>query len=136
MSRNTNKILSMLLAVLMLASVMSVFGVSAADFGKVTMIDEVTATVTEPIAGQEPDYDVANEVQNATITQVTWWRVENDMTATAMKTGEKLVSCPIMNAEGQVLGLIQKNASDDSTDCFRGILWIYCFCVSENNSVF
>lgn len=91
MSRNTNKILSVLLAVLMLASVMSVFGVSAADFGKVTMIDEVIATVTEPIAGQEPDYDVANEVQNATIVHVTWWRVENDITATAMKTGEKFV---------------------------------------------
>ena len=35
-----------------------------------------------------------------------------------MKTGEKLVSCPIMNAEGQVLGLIQKNASDDSTESY------------------
>ncbi len=92
MSRNTNKILSMLLAVLMLASVMSVFGVSAADFGKVTMIDEVTATVTEPIAGQEPDYDVANEVQNATIIQVSWWRVDSDTTATAMKIGEKFIA--------------------------------------------
>ena len=35
-----------------------------------------------------------------------------------MKTGEKLVSCPIMNAEGQVLGLIQKNASDDSNESY------------------
>ena len=35
-----------------------------------------------------------------------------------MKTGEKTVSCPIMNASGQVLGLIQKNASDDSTESY------------------
>lgn len=35
-----------------------------------------------------------------------------------MKTGEKTVSCPIMNANGQVLGLIQKNASDDSTESY------------------
>lgn len=35
-----------------------------------------------------------------------------------MKTGEKTVSCPIMNATGQVLGLIQKNASDDSTESY------------------
>lgn len=35
-----------------------------------------------------------------------------------MKTGEKLVSCPIMNAAGQVLGLIQKNADDESTESY------------------
>ena len=32
-----------------------------------------------------------------------------------MKTGEKTISCPIMNANGEVLGLIQKNASEEST---------------------
>ena len=35
-----------------------------------------------------------------------------------MKTGEKMISCPIMNANGQVLGLIQKNASDDSMESY------------------
>lgn len=35
-----------------------------------------------------------------------------------MKTGEKVVSCPIMNANGEVLGLIQKNASDESTESY------------------
>ena len=35
-----------------------------------------------------------------------------------MKTGEKTVSCPIMNANGQVLGLIQKNASDETTESY------------------
>lgn len=35
-----------------------------------------------------------------------------------MKTGEKMVSCPIMNANGQVLGMIQKNASDDSMESY------------------
>lgn len=35
-----------------------------------------------------------------------------------MKTGEKLVSCPIMNAAGQVLGMIQKNADNESTESY------------------
>ena len=35
-----------------------------------------------------------------------------------MKTGEKTVSCPIMNINGEVLGLIQKNASDDSMESY------------------
>ena len=35
-----------------------------------------------------------------------------------MKTGEKMVSCPIMNANGQVLGMIQKNASDESMESY------------------
>lgn len=35
-----------------------------------------------------------------------------------MKTGEKMVSCPIMNASGQVLGMIQKNASDESLESY------------------
>ena len=35
-----------------------------------------------------------------------------------MKTGEKMVSCPIMNANGEVLGMIQKNASNDSMESY------------------
>lgn len=35
-----------------------------------------------------------------------------------MKTGEKTISCPIMNINGQVLGMIQKNASDDSMESY------------------
>ena len=35
-----------------------------------------------------------------------------------MKTGEKVVSCPIMNAAGEVLGHVQKNASDDSNESY------------------
>ena len=35
-----------------------------------------------------------------------------------MKTGEKTVSCPILNAEGYLLGMIQKNASDESTESY------------------
>ena len=35
-----------------------------------------------------------------------------------MKTGEKLVSCPIMNAAGQVLGLIQKSADSESDESY------------------
>ena len=34
----------------------------------------------------------------------------------AMTTNEKTVSCPIMNANGEVLGLIQKNASDEAKE--------------------
>lgn len=33
-------------------------------------------------------------------------------------TGEKTVSCPVMNANGEVLGLIQKNASDDAKESY------------------
>ena len=35
-----------------------------------------------------------------------------------MKTNEKTVSCPIMNANGQLLGLIQKNASSENTESY------------------
>ena len=35
-----------------------------------------------------------------------------------MKTGEKTISCPIMNANGELLGMIQKNASDDSMESY------------------
>ena len=35
-----------------------------------------------------------------------------------MKTGEKTISCPIMNANGEVLGFIQKNASEESTESY------------------
>lgn len=36
----------------------------------------------------------------------------------AMTTTEKTVSCPIMNSNGEVLGLIQKNASDDAKESY------------------
>ena len=35
-----------------------------------------------------------------------------------MKTGDKLVSCPIMNSTGQVLGMIQKNADNESKESY------------------
>ena len=35
-----------------------------------------------------------------------------------MQTTDKTVSCPLMNANGEVLGLIQKNVSDDSKESF------------------
>ena len=35
-----------------------------------------------------------------------------------MKTGVKTISCPIMNVNGEVLGLIQKNASEESTESY------------------
>ena len=36
----------------------------------------------------------------------------------AMTTNEKTVSCPIMNANGEVLGLIQKSASDEAQESY------------------
>lgn len=36
----------------------------------------------------------------------------------AMTTSDKTVSCPIMNANGEVLGLIQKNASEESKESY------------------
>ncbi len=35
-----------------------------------------------------------------------------------MKTGAKMLSCPIMNSNGEVLGLIQKNSSDESDESY------------------
>ena len=35
-----------------------------------------------------------------------------------MKTGEKMVSCPIMNVNGEVVGMIQKNASEESDESY------------------
>ena len=36
----------------------------------------------------------------------------------SMKTGAKTVSCPLMNTAGEVIGLIQKNAEDESEQSF------------------
>lgn len=35
-----------------------------------------------------------------------------------MKTGAKTISCPLMNVNGEVVGLIQKNADDESEESF------------------
>ena len=35
-----------------------------------------------------------------------------------IKTNEKMVSCPIMNANGEVLGMIQKSASDEEKESY------------------
>ena len=35
-----------------------------------------------------------------------------------MKTSDKMLSCPIMNGNGEVLGLIQKNSSDESNESY------------------
>ena len=35
-----------------------------------------------------------------------------------MKTTDKTISCPIMNSNGEVLGMIQKNASEDSKESY------------------
>ncbi len=93
MRRSVNKIMSIVLIVLMLMSLVTLSGVavSADDSGSITLIDKLTATVTEPVAGEVPDYVVPNEVENATITQVFWWRIEDDNSGTSMKSDEKFV---------------------------------------------
>ncbi|WP_308762240.1 tetratricopeptide repeat protein [uncultured Bacteroides sp.] len=35
-----------------------------------------------------------------------------------MKTGDKTVSCPVMNAEGEVIGLVQKNGDKENTSSY------------------
>lgn len=35
-----------------------------------------------------------------------------------LKTGEKMISCPVMNVNGEVVGMIQKNASEESTESY------------------
>ena len=87
MNRNAKRILSMVLAMLMLASMMCM-SVSAARVLAVTKLD---ATVTEPVAGETPDYEAEFDAKHVAITQVIWWVVEDDTTATAMKPGDTFV---------------------------------------------
>ena len=87
MNRSVNKILSMVLAVLMLASVMCM-SVSAAKFLAVNKLD---VTVTEPVPGEIPVFEADFDANNVAITQVIWWRVDDETTATAMKPDERFV---------------------------------------------
>ena len=58
------------------------------------------------------------EVQTGKITAVDSIGQEGFYYTLAMKTPVKMVSCPIMNANGQVLGMIQRNASEEDTSSF------------------
>lgn len=105
MSRNTTKILSMLLVLLMIVSALSVVSISAADS---TIISSLSATVTEPVAGKLPNYEVENTVTDAFLRQVFWWEKDEDGSYTEVSLGEtfvagKIYSCDIgyqVNGEG------------------------------------
>ncbi|WP_442627774.1 trypsin-like peptidase domain-containing protein [Phocaeicola sp.] len=58
------------------------------------------------------------EVQTGKITAVDSIGQDGFYYTLAMKTPAKMVSCPIMNANGQVLGMIQRNASEEDTSSF------------------
>ena len=88
MKRTTNKILSMTLVLLMVAGVFSVFGVAAEN----TIISNLSATVTEPVAGEMPNYDVENTATDAFLRQVFWWEKEDEDTYTSMKSDKTFVA--------------------------------------------
>lgn len=81
-------------------------------------------TATQPAAVGETVYLMPYSTQKAAVCQTgTVTRVDTIGTnsyyySLAMTTSEKTVSCPIMNAAGEVLGLIQKNASDDAKESY------------------
>lgn len=56
--------------------------------------------------------------QTGTVTRVDTIGNRSYYYTLAMTTGEKTVSCPIMNANGEVLGLIQKSASDETKESY------------------
>lgn len=58
------------------------------------------------------------EGQTGTITKVDTISNESLYYTLNMKTTEKTVSCPIMNAEGQVIGMLQKNTEADSPESY------------------
>ena len=88
MKRTTNKILSMTLVLLMVAGVISVFSVAAEN----TIISNLSATVTEPVAGKMPNYDVENTATDAFLRQVFWWEKEDEDTYTSMKSDKTFVA--------------------------------------------
>lgn len=79
---------------------------------------------TQPAAVGETVYLLPYSTQKAatcqtgTVTKVDTIGDNNYYYTLAMTTSEKTVSCPIMNAHGEVLGLIQKNASDDTKESY------------------
>lgn len=60
----------------------------------------------------------ATTIQTARVTAVDSIGSNSFYYTLEMKTNDKLVSCPIMNNAGQVLGLIQKNADSESTESY------------------
>ena len=87
MRKSAKQILSMVLALLMIASVMCV-SVSAA---KVLTVNKLDVTVTEPVPGEIPVFEADFDAKHVAITQVTWWVVEDETTATALKPDDTFV---------------------------------------------
>ncbi len=92
-----------------------------------TATDKKTAALvpaTRPASVGEKVYLLPYSTQKATtcqtgeVTQVDTIGTRAYYYTLAMSTGEKTVSCPIMNAEGEVLGLIQKSVSDDAEESY------------------
>ncbi len=60
----------------------------------------------------------ANTLQHGKVTAVDSIGKNSFYYTLEMKTGEKTISCPIMNANGEVLGMIQKNTDDNSSESY------------------
>lgn len=56
--------------------------------------------------------------QNGTVTKVDSISNESFYYTLNMKTTDKTISCPIMNAAGEVIGMIQKNADKESKESY------------------
>ncbi len=56
--------------------------------------------------------------QRGTITTVDSIGTHSSYYTLQMKTGEKMISCPVMNVNGEVVGMIQRNAADESDESY------------------
>lgn len=56
--------------------------------------------------------------QNGTVARIDTIRHQSFYYTVNMQTSDKHVSCPVMNAAGQVVGMVQKNAGTDSQESY------------------
>ena len=60
----------------------------------------------------------STNIQRGTIISVDSIGIYSSYYTLQMKTGEKMISCPVMNVNGEVVGMIQRNASEDSNESY------------------
>lgn len=60
----------------------------------------------------------STNIQRGTIISVDSIGIYSSYYTLQLKTGEKMISCPVMNVNGEVVGMIQRNASEDSDESY------------------
>ncbi len=94
------------------------FQVSADKKGAALIAAAIPAQVGETVYLLPYSTQKSATLQTGKVTRVDTIATNAYYYTLAMKTGAKMISCPIMNANGEVLGMIQKNASDESEESY------------------